>query len=125
MEHSNTAKGSTETGLFTPLTVRGANFRNRIAVSPMCEYSCQDGFANDWHLVHLGSRAVGGAALVLTEAAAVEARGPITPADLGVWKGEHIYKLAQIAAFIRQQGAIPGMQIAHAGRKASCRVPWE
>jgi 2,4-dienoyl-CoA reductase-like NADH-dependent reductase (Old Yellow Enzyme family) len=125
MEHSNTAKGSTEKGLFTPLTVRGVNFRNRIAVSPMCEYSCQDGFANDWHLVHLGSRAVGGAALVLTEAAAVEARGRITPADLGIWKDEHIDKLAQIAAFIRQQGAIPGMQIAHAGRKASCRVPWE
>jgi 2,4-dienoyl-CoA reductase-like NADH-dependent reductase (Old Yellow Enzyme family) len=125
MEHSNTAKGSTETGLFTPLTVRWTNFRNRIAVSPMCEYSSQDGFANDWHLVHLGSRAVGGAALVLTEAAAVEARGRITPADLGIWKDEHIDKLAQITAFIKQQGAIPGMQIAHAGRKASCRVPWD
>jgi 2,4-dienoyl-CoA reductase-like NADH-dependent reductase (Old Yellow Enzyme family) len=125
MEHSNTAKGSMETGLFIPLTIREVNFRNRIAVSPMCEYSCQDGFANDWHLVHLGSRAVGGAALVLTEAAAVEARGRITPADLGIWKDEHLDKLAQIAAFIKQQGAIPGMQIAHAGRKASCRVPWE
>jgi len=125
MEHSNTAKGSMETGLFIPLTIRGVNFRNRIAVSPMCEYSCQDGFANDWHLVHLGSRAVGGAALVLTEAAAVEARGRITPADLGIWKDEHIDKLAQITAFIKRQGAIPGMQIAHAGRKASCRVPWE
>src|ERR1700758_680138 len=107
MEHSNTAKGSTEKGLFTPLTVRGVNFRNRIAVSPMCEYSCQDGFANDWHLVHWGSRAVGVAALVLTEAAAVEARGRITPADLGIWKDEHIDKLAQITAFIKQQGAIP------------------
>src|SRR6202008_1862365 len=125
MEHSNTAKGSTGTGLFIPLTIRGVNFRNRIAVSPMCEYSCQDGFANDWHLVHLGSRAVGGAALVLTEAAAVEARGRITPADLGIWKDEHIDKLAQITAFIKQQGAMSGMQIAHAGRKASCRVPWE
>jgi 2,4-dienoyl-CoA reductase-like NADH-dependent reductase (Old Yellow Enzyme family) len=125
MEHSNTAKGSTETGLFTPLSIRGTNLRNRIAVSPMCEYSSQDGFANDWHLVHLGSRAVGVAALVLTEAAAVEARGRITPADLGIWKDEHIDKLAQITAFIKQQGAIPGMQIAHAGRKASCRVPWE
>ena len=91
----------------------------------MCEYSSQDGFANDWHLVHLGSRAVGGAALVLTEAAAVEERGRITPADLGIWKDEHIDKLAQITAFIKQQGAIPGMQIAHAGRKASCRVPWD
>jgi 2,4-dienoyl-CoA reductase-like NADH-dependent reductase (Old Yellow Enzyme family) len=125
MEHSNTAKGSTETGLFTPLSIRGTNLRNRIAVSPMCEYSSQDGFANDWHLVHLGSRAVGVAALVLTEAAAVEARGRITPADLGIWKDEHIDKLAQITAFIKQQGAIPGIQIAHAGRKASCRVPWE
>src|SRR6201998_1406428 len=125
MEHSNTAKGSTGTGLFIPLTIRGVNFRNRIAVSPVCEYSWQDGFANDWHLVHLGSRAVGGAALVLTEAAAVEARGRITPADLGNVKDEHIDKLAQITAFIKQQGAIPGMQIAHAGRKASCRVPWE
>jgi 2,4-dienoyl-CoA reductase-like NADH-dependent reductase (Old Yellow Enzyme family) len=125
MEQTNTAKGSKESGLFAPLTIRGMNFRNRVAVSPMCEYSCQDGFANDWHLVHLGSRAVGGAALVLTEAAAVEARGRISPADLGIWKDEHIDKLAQITAFIKQQGAIPGMQIAHAGRKASCRVPWE
>ena len=125
MEQTNTAKGSEESGLFAPLTIRGMNFRNRVAVSPMCEYSCRDGFANDWHLVHLGSRAVGGAALVLTEAAAVEARGRITPADLGIWKDEHIDKLAQITAFIKQQGAIPGMQIAHAGRKASCRVPWE
>ena len=122
---TNTAKGSRESGLFAPLTIRGVNFRNRVAVSPMCEYSCQDGFANDWHLVHLGSRAVGGAALVLTEAAAVEARGRISPADLGIWKDEHIEKLAQISTFIKQQGAIPGMQIAHAGRKASCRVPWD
>ena len=122
---TNTAKGSRESGLFAPLTIRGVNFRNRVAVSPMCEYSCQDGFANDWHLVHLGSRAVGGAALVLTEAAAVEARGRISPADLGIWKDEHIEKLAQITTFIKQQGAIPGMQIAHAGRKASCRVPWD
>jgi 2,4-dienoyl-CoA reductase-like NADH-dependent reductase (Old Yellow Enzyme family) len=91
----------------------------------MCEYSSQDGFANDWHLVHLGSRAVGGPGLVLTEAAAVEPRGRISPGDLGIWKDEHIEKLAQITAFIKQQGAVPGMQIAHAGRKASCRVPWE
>ena len=115
----------TDTSLFTPLTIRGCNFRNRIAVSPMCEYSSHDGFANDWHLVHLGSRAVGGAGLVLTEAAAVDPRGRISPADLGIWKDEHIDKLAQITTFIKQQGAIPGMQIAHAGRKASCRVPWE
>ena len=125
MQQSETVKGAIETGLFTPLTIGGVNFRNRIAVSPMCEYSSGDGFANDWHLVHLGSRAVGGAALVLTEAAAVEARGRITPADLGIWKDEHIDKLAQITAFIKQQGAIPGIQIAHAGRKGSCLVPWE
>jgi 2,4-dienoyl-CoA reductase-like NADH-dependent reductase (Old Yellow Enzyme family) len=91
----------------------------------MCEYSSIDGFANDWHLVHLGSRAVGGAGLVITEATAVEARGRITPGDLGIWKDEHIENLARIAAFIKQHGAIPGIQIAHAGRKASCHVPWE
>jgi len=111
--------------LFSPLTVRGITFRNRIAVSPMCEYWSEDGFANDWHLVHLGSRAVGGAALVITEAAAVEARGRISPADLGIWKDDHIEMLARITRFVREQGAVPGMQIAHAGRKASTRVPWE
>jgi 2,4-dienoyl-CoA reductase-like NADH-dependent reductase (Old Yellow Enzyme family) len=111
--------------LFSPLTIRGVTFRNRIAVSPMCEYSSQDGFADDWHLVHLGSRAVGGAGLVLTEAAAVEPRGRISPADLGIWKDEHIEMLARIARFIRRQGAAPGIQLAHAGRKASTRTPWE
>jgi 2,4-dienoyl-CoA reductase-like NADH-dependent reductase (Old Yellow Enzyme family) len=111
--------------LFTSLKIRDINFRNRIAVSPMCEYSSHDGFAGDWHLVHLGSRAVGGAGLVITEATAVEPEGRITPADLGIWKDEHIDRLAQIAAFIKEQGAVPGIQIAHAGRKASCRVPWE
>jgi 2,4-dienoyl-CoA reductase-like NADH-dependent reductase (Old Yellow Enzyme family) len=111
--------------LFSPLTIRGTTLRNRIAVSPMCEYSCDDGFANDWHLVHLGSRAVGGAGLVFTEATAVEPRGRISPADLGIWKGEHIANLSRIARFIREQGAVPGIQIAHAGRKASTRVPWE
>jgi 2,4-dienoyl-CoA reductase-like NADH-dependent reductase (Old Yellow Enzyme family) len=115
----------TQPHLFTPLTIRGVTFRNRIAVSPMCQYSSEDGFANDWHLVHLGSRAVGGAALVFTEATAVEARGRISPKDLGIWKDEHIGNLARIAAFVKQQGAIPGMQIAHAGRKGSTRVPWE
>jgi len=114
-----------ESSLFTPIKIRDVNFCNRIAVSPMCEYSSHDGFAWDWHLVHLGSRAVGGAGLVMTEAAAVEPQGRITPADLGIWKDEHIDKLAQIAAFIKEQGAVPGIQIAHAGRKASCRVPWE
>ena len=111
--------------LFSPLTIRGVTFRNRIAVSPMCEYSSEDGFANDWHLVHLGSRAVGGAGFVFTEAAAVEARGRISPADLGIWKDEHIEMLARIAGFIRRQGAAPGIQLAHAGRKASTRTPWE
>jgi len=90
----------------------------------MCEYSSDDGFANDWHLVHLGSRAVGGAGLVVAEATAVEARGRITPGDLGIWKDAHIENLSRIAAFVKQHGAVPGIQIAHAGRKASCHVPW-
>src|SRR6201997_5467312 len=110
MEHSNTAKGSTEKGLFTPLTVRGVNFRNRIAVSPMCQYSCQDGFANDWHLVHLGSRAVGGTALIMVEATAVTAEGRITPGDLGIWNDEHIEPLARIAKFVHSHGAVAGIQ---------------
>jgi 2,4-dienoyl-CoA reductase-like NADH-dependent reductase (Old Yellow Enzyme family) len=91
----------------------------------MCQYSSQDGFANDWHLVHLGSRAVGGAALVMVEATAVEARGRITPADHGLWKDEHIDMLRRVTGFIKSQGSVAGIQIAHAGRKASCRVPWE
>jgi 2,4-dienoyl-CoA reductase-like NADH-dependent reductase (Old Yellow Enzyme family) len=111
--------------LFTPLTLREIVFRNRIAVSPMCQYSSEDGFASDWHLVHLGCRAVGGAGAVITEANAVEARGRISPADLGIWKDEHIPALARLAAFIRQRGAVPGTQLAHAGRKASVRSPWE
>jgi 2,4-dienoyl-CoA reductase-like NADH-dependent reductase (Old Yellow Enzyme family) len=113
------------TTLFSPLRLREVNLRNRIAVSPMCQYSSSDGFANDWHLVHLGSRAVGGAALVLTEAAAVEARGRISPQDLGIWKDEHVENLRRIAAFIETQGAVPGTQLAHAGRKASTKRPWE
>jgi len=111
--------------LFSPLTIRGVTFRNRIAVSPMCEYSSQDGLANDWHLVHLGCRAVGGAGLVLTEAAAVEPRGRISAADLGIYDDGHIEPLERIAGFIREQGAVPGIQLAHAGRKGSTRVPWE
>jgi len=111
--------------LFTPLTIRELTLRNRIAVSPMCQYSSQDGFANDWHLVHLGSRAVGGAALVIMEATAVEARGRISPQDHGIWKDEHIPFLARIAAFLRQQGAAAGIQLAHAGRKASTWRPSE
>ena len=111
--------------LFTPLTIRDVTFRNRIAVSPMCQYSSVDGFANDWHLVHLGSRAAGGAALVIMEASAVESRGRISPQDHGIWKDEHIAHLARITDFIRQQGAVPGIQLAHAGRKASTKRPWQ
>lgn len=111
--------------LFSPLTLRGVTFRNRIAVSPMCEYSSEDGFANEWHLVHLGSRAIGGAGLVFTEANAVEARGRISPHDLGIWKDEHVEMLARINRFLHEHGAQSGTQLAHAGRKASTRRPWE
>ena len=111
--------------LFEPLEIRGVTFRNRIGVSPMCQYSSEDGFASDWHLVHLGSRAVGGAALVTAEATAVSAIGRISPADLGIWKDEHIQQLARIARFIEAQGAVAGIQIAHAGRKASTARPWD
>lgn len=111
--------------LFTPLQLRTVTLRNRIAVSPMCEYSSEDGFANDWHLVHLGSRAVGGAGLVLTEAAAVSPEGRISPQDLGIWKDEHIPMLQRITSFVAAQGAVPGIQLAHAGRKASTLRPWE
>jgi 2,4-dienoyl-CoA reductase-like NADH-dependent reductase (Old Yellow Enzyme family) len=111
--------------LFTPLTFREITFRNRIGVSPMCQYSSVDGFASDWHLVHLGSRAVGGAGLVMMEATAVEPNGRISPADQGIWKDEHVPFLTRIAEFVRQQGAVAGIQLAHAGRKASTRPPWE
>ena len=111
--------------LFSPLTVRGVTFPNRIAVSPMCEYSSVDGFASDWHLVHLGSRAVGGAALVVAEATAVDPRGRNTHGDLGIWKDEHIDFLRRITTFVKSQGAVPGIQLAHAGRKASTKLPWE
>ena len=111
--------------LLTPLTIRELTLRNRIAVSPMCQYSSEDGFANDWHLVHLGSRAAGGAGLVIMEASAVEDRGRISPQDQGIWKDEHIPFLTRITAFLRQQGAAAGIQLAHAGRKASTRRPWD
>ncbi len=110
--------------LFSPLTIRGITLRNRITVSPMCEYSSTDGFANDWHLVHLGSRAVGGAGLIITEATAVVPEGRISPEDLGIWKDEHIETLSRIAKFIREHGAVAGIQLAHAGRKASTAAPW-
>ncbi len=111
--------------LFTQLTIRKITLRNRIVVSPMCQYSSEDGFANDWHFVHLGSRAVGGAALVFTEATAVSPEGRISPHDLGIWKDDHIEQLKKITHFIEQQGAVPGMQLAHAGRKASVTEPWK
>ena len=111
--------------LFDPLKLRGVTLRNRIGVSPMCQYSSTDGFADDWHLVHLGSRAVGGAGLVMAEATAVEARGRISPQDLGLWKDAHIEALARITRFVRAHGAAPGIQLAHAGRKASTARPWE
>lgn len=111
--------------LFSPLTIRSITFRNRIGVSPMCQYSCVDGFATDWHLVHLGTRAVGGAGLVMTEATAVEPRGRISPADLGIWSDDHVAGLSRLARFIEAQGAVPGIQLAHAGRKASTAPPWE
>lgn len=111
--------------IFDELPIRDIVLRNRIVVSPMCEYSSVDGFANDWHLVHLGSRAVGGASLVFTEATAVTPEGRISPQDLGIWKDEHIEMLSRITRFLREQGAVPGMQLAHAGRKGSTRVPWE
>jgi 2,4-dienoyl-CoA reductase-like NADH-dependent reductase (Old Yellow Enzyme family) len=114
-----------EVDLFTPITIRGLTFRNRIAMSPMCMYSAVDGFANDFHLVHLGSRAVGGAGLVIVEATAVTPEGRITPSDMGIWKDEQIEPLARIARFLEGQGAAPGIQLAHAGRKASREVPWK
>ena len=110
--------------LFTPLAMRGVEFRNRIFVSPMCEYSSVDGLPNDWHLVHLGSRAVGGAALVLTEATAVSAVGRISPADTGIWNDEQAAVWRRINRFVKSQGAVPGIQLAHAGRKASTKIPW-
>src|ERR1039457_2911639 len=105
--------------LMAPLEIREIALRNRIAVSPMCQYSSEDGFANDWHLVHLGSRAVGGAGLVCMEATAVAARGRISPYDMGIWKHEHVEFLARITRLLHSQGAAAGIQLAHAGRKGS------
>ena len=110
--------------LFDPLPIRSVTFPNRVFVSPMCEYSSTDGFANDWHFVHLGSRAVGGAGLVFTEATAVTPEGRISPEDLGIWKDDHVEMLARIARFVHGQGSVAGMQLAHAGRKASTYRPW-
>ena len=111
--------------LFSPITIKNIQFKNRIVVSPMCQYSSVDGFATDWHLVHLGSRAVGGAGLIITEATAISPEGRISSEDLGIWKDEHIEKLSQITSFIAAQGCVAGVQLAHAGRKASTAVPWK
>ena len=110
--------------LFDPLSIRDLTFANRVFVSPMCEYSSTDGYANDWHFVHVGSRAVGGAGLVLTEATAIVPEGRISPQDLGIWSDDHIAPLARIVRFIREQGSVAGMQLAHAGRKSSTYRPW-
>src|SRR6187549_2803570 len=110
--------------LLSPLTIRGVSFRNRIVMSPMCQYSCVDGLANDWHLVHLGSRAAGGAGLVVVEATAVVPEGRISPEDMGIWSDAHVAPLRRIVDFIHTQGAAAGIQIAHAGRKGSTQRPW-
>lgn len=110
--------------LFSPYTIKSVTFRNRIVVSPMCQYSATDGFADNWHLVHLGTRAVGGAGLIIQEATAILPEGRISYADLGIWKDEHIVKLKEINDFIHEQGAIAGIQLAHAGRKASAETAW-
>jgi 2,4-dienoyl-CoA reductase-like NADH-dependent reductase (Old Yellow Enzyme family) len=114
-----------EIDLLSPLTIRGVTLRNRIGMSPMCQYCAKDGLADDWHLVHLGSRAAGGAGLVMVEATAVTAQGRISPGDMGIWSDAHIEPLARIARFVESQGAVSSIQLAHAGRKASCDVPWK
>ncbi len=111
--------------LFSPLKLRGVTLRNRIAASPMCQYSSVDGCANDWHLVHLGGLATGGAGLVIAEATAVVPEGRISPQDLGIWDDAHVEMFTRITHFMRAHGAVPGIQLAHAGRKASLRRPWE
>ena len=110
-------------GLFSPFPLKSVQLRNRIGVSPMCQYSSLDGVAQDWHLVHLGSRASGGAALVIAEATAVSPAGRISPGDAGIWADKHVEPLARINRFVKSQGAVPGVQLAHAGRKASVQLP--
>ena len=113
--------------LFTPIRIKGEKIRNRLFVAPMCQYSVndEDGVATDWHMVHLGTRAVGGAGLVMAEASAVSPEGRISPQDLGIWSDEHAFALEPITSFIGSQGATPSIQLAHAGRKASHKRPWE
>ena len=114
-----------EAALFQPFQTRGVTLPNRIVMSPMCQYSAIDGFVNDWHLIHLGARAAGGVGLIIVEATGVEPRGRITPGCLGLWSDEHVPGLRRIVDFIHGQGAKAGIQIGHAGRKASCAVPWQ
>jgi 2,4-dienoyl-CoA reductase-like NADH-dependent reductase (Old Yellow Enzyme family) len=114
-----------EQDLLSPLALRGLTLKNRIVMAPMCQYSAEEGMANDWHLVHLGSRAAGGVALVIVEATSVTWDGRITPGDVGIWSDAHIEPLARIARFIHSQGALAGIQLAHAGRKASSDLPWK
>src|SRR4051794_8175979 len=114
-----------EIDLLSPLTIRGITLRNRIVMSPMCQYRAHEGLAEDWHLVHLGSRAVGGAGLIFVEATAVTRDGRISPGDVGIWSDEHVEPLARIARFVHSQGAAAGIQLAHAGRKGSCEPPWK
>ncbi len=121
----NSSVSEKAVALFQPLTIRGVTLRNRIFMSPMCQYSSDDGFATDWHLVHLGSRAVGGAALITVEATGITPEGRITPGCLGVYKDAHIEKLSQITKFVESRGAVPAIQISHAGRKASTKIPRE
>ncbi|MGI8725796.1 MAG: NADH:flavin oxidoreductase/NADH oxidase [Methyloceanibacter sp.] len=116
--------GGEEAKLLSPFTLRGVTLRNRIVMSPMCQYSAEDGFVNDWHFVHLGSRAAGGVSLVMVEPTAVTAEGRITPGDTGIWSDAHVEPLARIVRFIESHSVVPGIQLAHAGRKASCEVPW-
>ncbi|WP_438019981.1 NADH:flavin oxidoreductase/NADH oxidase [Sorangium sp. So ce315] len=116
--------GIPEVDLLSPIEIRGVTLRTRIVMSPMCQYSAREGLANDWHLVHLGGRAAGGVALVMVEATAVTRAGRITPGDLGLWEDEQLRALGRIVRFVHEQGAVAGIQLAHAGRKASCDVPW-
>lgn len=111
--------------LFTPLKIKKIELKNRIVVSPMCQYSAKDGFANNWHLVHIGSRAIGGASLIIMEAASVSPEGRISVGDLGIWKDEHIEKLTEITDFVHRNDSVAGIQLAHAGRKGSFDIPWE
>lgn len=112
-------------GLFSPLTLKSITLRNRIGVSPMCMYSAENGYVNDWHFVHYGARAAGGAGLIIGEATAVSPEGRITPGDLGLWEDGQVGPLARIVSFMKSQGAVPGLQVAHAGRKASADLPWK